>query len=90
MRVLSRLRGSLAQRTLPALQLTSVRCGRGPRGTRASRETPFAVPPAYPHTRKFALRWLARKEGFEGATDRRGRASDVRTARGSEGSVGVC
>ena len=41
MRVLSRLRGSLAQRTLPALQLTSVRCGRGPRGTRASRETPL-------------------------------------------------
>ncbi len=87
MRVLSRLRGSLAQRTLPALRLTSVRCGRGPRGTRASRETPL----------RRATRTLAnplsvvfvQKEGFGNATGRRGRASDVRVAWASESSVGV-
>src|SRR5687767_14838955 len=45
LRGLSRLRGSLAQRTLPALQLTAVRCGRVP-GAPALRDRPAA--PCHP------------------------------------------
>src|SRR5437773_1120129 len=44
-RVLSRLRGSLPQRTLPALQLTSFAAGGGP-GAPALRERPAA--PCHP------------------------------------------
>ncbi len=89
MRVLSRLRGSLAQRTLPALQLTFVRCWRGP-GAPALRERPAA--PCHPQTRTLTNPRsvvFVQKEGFGNATGRRGRASDVRVAWASESSVGV-
>jgi len=45
LRVLSRLRGSLPQRTLPALQLAIARCGQVP-GAPALRERPAA--PCHP------------------------------------------
>src|SRR6266702_3133932 len=84
MRVLSRLRGSLAQRTLPALQLTFVRCWRGP-GAPALRERPAA--PCHPQTRTLTNPRsvvFVQKEGFGGATDRRGGATGVRVAQGGE------
>src|SRR5438045_9525868 len=68
----------------PRLAAHFVRCGRGPRGTRASRETRCAVPPA-PREAAFALRQPSpQREERGGETDR---CSDEGTVDKPEGGA---